>query len=165
VRNGPFSGRVGLLVVALGLLPIGTTGAAAQEEGFAVAIVVHPETDVDNLTFAELRTIFRGERQFWSDGRRVTLLMRAPVAAERKLILERIYEMDEAAFREYWIGKMFRAEVASGPKLVYSTDMARDLVTVIPGAITFLPASEVSSTSRVVRIDGKLPSDPGYALR
>jgi len=165
VRKRPYSRRIALLVSVLGLWHLGATGAAAQEAGFAVAIVVHPETDVDDLTFSELRTIFRGERQFWDNGRRVTLLMRAPVAAEREMILRRIYQMDEAAFREYWIGKMFRAEVASGPKLVYSADMARDLVTVIPGAITFVPASEVSAVTKVVRIDGKLPTDPGYALR
>ncbi len=165
MRKRPYSRRIALLVCVLGLWHLGATGAAAQEAGFAVAIVVHPETDVDDLTFSELRTIFRGERQFWDNGRRVTLLMRAPVAAEREMILRRIYQMDEAAFREYWIGKMFRAEVASGPKLVYSADMARDLVTVIPGAITFVPASEVSAVTKVVRIDGKLPTDPGYALR
>ena len=130
-----------------------------------VAIVVHPETEVDDLSFDELRRIFRGDVQFWSDGRRVTLLMRAPAAAERELVLDRIYGMDENEFREYWIGKMFRAEVAAGPKLVYSSDMARDLVTVIPGAITFVPVADVSSETRVVRIDGLLPNDPRYALR
>jgi hypothetical protein len=154
--------RVALVLVAL------TSWAPARssaQEGVAVAIVVHSATEVDNLTFTELRSIFQGERQFWEDGRRVTLLMRAPAAAERELVLERIYQMDEDDFREYWIGKMFRAEVAAGPKLVYSSDMARDLVTVIPGAITFVPVTDVSSDSRVVRIDGLLPSDPNYALR
>lgn len=150
------------LSVAVTAMAFGPARASAQE--MAVAIVVHPQTDVDDLSFDELKSIFRGERQFWDDGRRVTLLVRAPVAEERKLILDRIYEMDEDQFREYWIGKMFRAEVAAGPKLVYSADMARDLVTVIPGAITFVPVSEVSSESRVVRIDGMLPSDPGYPL-
>jgi len=145
------------------LLGLAATSVAAQEQ--AVAIVVHPATEVDNLTFDELKSIFRGDRQFWDDGRRVTLLIRAPEADERKMILERIYDMDEDSFREYWIGKMFRAEVASGPKLVYSADMARDLVTVIPGAITFVPVTEVSSDTKVVRIDGLLPSDPGYPLR
>ena len=155
----------GLLGLTLTVLSVSRSEAAAQEGEVAVAIVVHPETNVDNLTFSELRAIFRGGRQFWDDGRRVTLLMRAPVAAERELVLDRIYAMDEAEFREYWIGKMFRAEVASGPKLVYSTDMARDLVTLIPGAITFVPVADVSAATKVVRIDGKLPSDDGYALR
>jgi len=155
-----------LICFALGLLAAAVVPDAlqGQDEIEAVAIVVHPETDVEDITFEELRRIFRGERQFWEDGRRVTLLMRAPVAAERRLVLDRLYGMNEAEFREYWIGKMFRAEVASGPKLVYSADMARDLVTVIPGAITFVPAGQVSSETKVVRIDGKLPGDPGYLL-
>jgi ABC-type phosphate transport system substrate-binding protein len=136
---------------------------AAQD--VAVAIVVHPDTDVENLTLNELKRIFRGDRQFWDDGRRVTLLVRAPEADERQLILDRIYGMDEGQFREYWIGKMFRAEVAAGPKLVYSSDMARDLVRVVPGAITFVPVGEVSVDTKVVRIDGLLPSDTGYILR
>jgi hypothetical protein len=151
----------GLLALVL-VAGVGAPSVSAQD---AVAIVVHPSTQVDDLTFDELRSIFRGERQFWEDGRRVTLLVRAPVAEERRLILERIYEMDEDQFREYWIGKMFRAEVAAGPKLVYSADMARDLVKVIPGAITFVPVSEVSPDTKVVRIDGRLPSDEGYVLR
>ena len=150
-----------LLVLGAWFTPL-TPRVSAQ---VAVAIVVHPDTDVDNVSFDELKRIFRGDRQFWDDGRRVTLLVRAPVAEERAMILERIYEMDEDQFREYWIGKMFRAEVVAGPKLVYSADMARDLVTVIPGAITFVPVSEVSSETKVLRIDGLLPSDPGYPLR
>lgn len=157
------AGRVASLM-ALGALLFSWAPNPVQAQVQAVAIVVHPATQVDNLTFQELKSIFRGDRQFWEDGRRVTLLVRAPVAEERQLVLERIYGMDEGQFREYWIGKMFRAEVAAGPKLVYSADMARDLVTVIPGAITFVPVSEVSSETKVVRIDGMLPGDPGYPL-
>ena len=161
--------RIGTALLCVAALISTTAAVAAQASGkgagIAVAIVVHPDTKVNNLTFAELKAIFRGERQFWDDGRRVTLLMRAPVAAERAFVLDRIYGMTEAEFREYWIGKMFRAEVAAGPKLVYSADMARDLVTVIPGAITFVPANEISSETKVVRIDGKLPNEEGYPLR
>jgi phosphate transport system substrate-binding protein len=157
----------GLLVAVAAATPAAGQAHAQSpaSPAVAVAIVVHPDTEVDDLTFQELKAIFRGERQFWDDGRRVTLLMRAPVAAERRLVLDRIYGMDEAEFREYWIGKMFRAEVAAGPKLVYSSDMARDLVTVIPGAITFVPLRDVSSESKVVRIDGMLPDAEGYPLR
>ena len=139
------------------------TGYAQRPEN-AVAIVVHPDTKINNLSFDELRRIFRGDRQFWPDGSRITLLVRAPVAHERNVVLNRIYGMTEAKFRQYWIAKMFRAEVAAGPKIVYSTDMTRELVTVIPGAIGFMPASAVSGV-KIVRIDNRLPSDPNYRLR
>jgi ABC-type phosphate transport system substrate-binding protein len=139
--------------------------AQAPAEATAVAIVVHPATKIDNLTFDELRRIFRGERQFWPDGSRVTLLVRAPVTQERKLVLQKIYRMNEDAFRQYWIAKMFRAEIAAGPKIVYSSEMARELVTAIPGAIGFMPAGSIGAGVKVVRIDGRLPGDPNYALK
>jgi hypothetical protein len=36
---------------------------------------------------------------------------------------------------------------------------------VIPGSITFVLASAVTPGTKVLRIDGKLPSDPGYPLK
>jgi ABC-type phosphate transport system substrate-binding protein len=131
----------------------------------AVAIVVNPKSSVTELSFAELRRIFLGQQQFWPDRSKVTLLVRAPVAHERAVVLDQIYRMDEDQFRQYWIGKMFRAEVAGGPKIVYSSDMAMNLVSVIPGSITFVLASAVTGDAKVLRIDGKLPSDPGYPLK
>jgi len=145
--------------------PSAAQEAAQEEERPAIAIVVHPTVSVDDLSFDELRTIFLGERQFWPDRSRITLLVRAPVAYEREVVLNRIYRMSEDEFRQYWIAKMFRAEVASGPKLVYSNDMARQLVTAIPGAITFMPASEADERVKTLRIDGVLPSEAGYPLR
>lgn len=143
-----------------------TTRLAAQSSASQpVAIVVHPQTQVTNLSFADLRRVFLGEQQFWPDRSKVTLLVRAPTAHERSVVLDKIYRMDEDQFRQYWIGKMFRAEVAGGPKIVYSTDMALNLIGAIRGSITFVPASAVSADVRVLRIDGKLPSDPGYPLK
>lgn len=156
-------GRIALVLCALAILGQAPS-VLGQESSRAVAIVVHPDTPVEGLTFSELRRIFRGEQQFWPDRSRITLLVRAPVAFEREFVLDRIYEMTEDEFRQYWIAKMFRAEVPSGPKIVYSTEMARDLVTAIPGAIAFMPASEVGPGVKVLRIDSTLPGDPDYPL-
>lgn len=156
-------GRAGALLV-LGLaLGLATPATASAQE--AVAIVAHPGVAVDDLSFAELRSIFLAEQQFWPDRSRITLLVRAPQARERDVVLNEIYQMDEDRYRRYWIAKMFRAEVPSGPKIVFSSEMTRDLVTVIPGSIAFMPASEVGPSLKVIRIDGRLPSDDGYRLR
>jgi hypothetical protein len=149
----------GLALAALIALPHDTF---AQQP---VAIVVHADAEVRDVTFDELRRIFMAQQQFWRDKSRITLLVRAPVAAERDVVLNRIYRMSEDQFRQFWIGKMFRADVASGPKIVYSSEMARELVTAIPGAITFLPLDAVTRDVKVLRIDGRLPTDAGYPLR
>src|SRR5947207_14800681 len=82
-----------------------TLAAAAANP---VAIVVSPDVPVDELSFSEVRKLFLGERQFWSPKLRVVLLMRAPVAPERNVVLRTIYQMSEAQFRQNWISKVFR---------------------------------------------------------
>ena len=153
--------------VALALVGFAVLGSpeARAQTGGAVAIVVNPSTSVDDLSLLELRNVFLGDRQFWRDGSRIVLLVRAPVAYERDVVLNRIYRMDESEFRQYWIAKVFRAEVSSGPKIVYSNDMTRQLVAALPGAVGFIPAGEVAADMKVLRINGKLPGDPDYPLR
>jgi ABC-type phosphate transport system substrate-binding protein len=135
---------------------------AADEN--SIAIVVRPDVPVDNLSFAELRRLMLGDRQYWSSNLRVTLLVRAPGARERDVVLKTIYQMSEAQFRQYWIAKVFRAEAASGPRIVYSNEMAAELAAQIPGAVAFVAAGQVPMGLKVLKINGMLPRDPGYPL-
>ncbi len=155
--------RATLLGGILVALLVGAPAARAQDP--AVAIVVNPSTAVNDISLLELRNIFLGERQFWGDGSRIVLLVRAPVAYERNVVLNKIYRMDESQFRQYWIAKVFRAEVSSGPKIVYSNDMTRQLVTALAGAVGFIAASDVTPAMKVLSINGKLPGDPDYPLQ
>src|SRR6202035_3502657 len=117
-----------------------STAAGADND---IAIVVRQDVPVENLTFAELRRLLLGDRQFWTSNLRVTLLVRAPGAREREVVLKNIYQMLEAQFRQYWIAKVFRAEAAAGPRIVYSNEMATELALAIPGAVAFVEASQV----------------------
>jgi ABC-type phosphate transport system substrate-binding protein len=130
-----------------------------------VAVVVGPNTPAEDLTMPEVRKLLLGEQQYWKGNLRVTLLLRAPAAVERDVVLKVIYRMSEAEFRQYWISKMFRAEAASGPKLVYSNTMATDLVSALPGSVAFVDVGQVPKGLKVLSINGKLPGQPGYPLK
>jgi ABC-type phosphate transport system substrate-binding protein len=152
--------------LAVLLLAVTCAVALAQKPGDVdIAIVVHPDTPITNLSMAEVRKVFLGNRQYWSTNVPVVLLIRAPVARERDVVLKTIYQMSDAQFKQYWIAKIFRAESASAPKVVYSNDMASELVSAIPGAIAFIDLREVRRGAKIVRVDGKLPGEPGYQLR
>src|SRR5262245_39375331 len=144
-----------LIAIALQL----TVSVPAAAESTDVAVVVHRDVPVDNLTLSELRRLVLGDREFWPASLRVTLLIRAPVANERNVILRAVCQMSEAQFRQHWIGKVFRADTAVAPKIVYSTEMSLDMANRIPGAITFVDASKVTGNMKVIRIDGKAPGD------
>jgi len=152
-----------LLVVCLVVLglaaPLGAQGTGD------VAVVVHPGTPIDNLTLGELRRLVLGDRGFWPASVRVTLMLRAPVAHERDVILRVVCQMTEAQFRQHWIAKVFRADTVIAPKIVYSSEMSVDMVAQIPGAITFVDASRVGRNTKVLKIDGLAPNEKGYVLR
>jgi ABC-type phosphate transport system substrate-binding protein len=130
-----------------------------------IAVIVHSDVAVDNLTIAELRRILLGDREFWSTGLRVSLLIRAPVARERDVAVKDVCQMTEAQFRSHWIGKVFRNETSSGPRIVYSAQMALDQVSRTPGAISFVESSAVGKGVKVLKIDGRSPGQQGYRLR
>jgi ABC-type phosphate transport system substrate-binding protein len=156
-----------LAAVAIALIcaPLPPSHAQAEVTPSAIAIVVHKDTAVDNLSMEELRNIFLANQQFWDNRMRISLMVRAPQSDERDFVLNRIYQMSEAEFRQYWIAKMFRAEVPRGPKIVFSTDMTLELVVAIPGSISFIRADEINDSVKVVSIDGLRPSDAGYPLK
>jgi hypothetical protein len=151
-----------LLVVCL-LLARWAPSSLAQPAA-DIAVVVHQDVAVDNLTVGELRRVLLGDREFWPGSVRITLLIRAPIARERDVVLKNLCQMTEGQFRQHWIGKVFRADTALAPKIVYSTEMAIDYVNRIPGAITFIDASQVARGFKVVKVDGRLPGDRGYPL-
>jgi ABC-type phosphate transport system substrate-binding protein len=139
--------------------------STAADTATDIAIVVRPDVPVENLTFAELRRLMLGDRQFWTSNLRVTLLVRAPGAREREVVLKTIYQMSEAQFRQYWIAKVFRAEAASGPRIVYSNEMATELAAAMPGAVAFVEVPQVPKGLKVLKINGLLPGDKAYPLR
>jgi hypothetical protein len=139
--------------------------AVGQPKPLQIAIVVHPQTPVDNLSFAEMRRVFRGERQYWTPNVPIVLLIRAPIAQEREVILKRVYAMSEAQFKQFWIAKIFRDEAATVPKILYSNDQIADLVSTIPGSIGFVDAAAVRSGLKVLMIDSLLPGQAGYPLQ
>src|SRR3977135_2015324 len=135
------------LAIVLSILLCGNLCAASAD----VAIIVRPDVPLDNLSFSEVRKLFLGDRQFWNSNLRVTLLIRAPVARERDIVLKTLYQMSEAQFRQYWISKVFRAEAATGPKIVYSQEMAAELVAAIPGAVAFVDSAQIPKGLKVLK--------------
>ena len=151
---------VTLIIVLVSGSVLGGTAPAGSD----IAVVVSRDVPIDDLSFSELRKILLGDRQYWSSNLRVTLLIRAPAAREREVILRNVLEMTEAQYRQYWIGKVFRAESSSAPKSIATNEMAFSLLNSIPGSIAFVDASQVPKDLKVVRLGGLLPGDKGYPL-
>ena len=149
---------------AIAAIALVCAGRSFAETGQDVAVIVNPKNNVDNLTVAELAKIFRGERQYWRTDLPVLLLLRAPGSNEREVALRTIFRMTESQYKQYWISRIMRAEATSPPAELYSSGMTKEGVSSIPGSIACINSSEVKPGVKIVRINGRLPGEPGYPL-
>ncbi len=117
----------GILPVALiGILLTAGPGQARARE--SIAVIVHEQVPVEDLSLAELRRIFLGERQFWSRNLTITLLMPPRDSPERQVLLRKIYgQRSEAQYQHHWINKLFSDETQSAPKITGSPEMSASL--------------------------------------
>jgi ABC-type phosphate transport system substrate-binding protein len=130
-----------------------------------IAVIAHASVPVAGLSFAELRQIFLGDRQYWASSLKVTLLVRGPSTREREVLLKNVYQMSEAQYRQYWIGKVFRAEAASQPRVVNSAEEAAEAVASTPGAIAFIDIDRAPKGAKVLKLDGRSPGEAAYRLK
>ncbi len=147
------------------LMPCRNFTLAQSSREADVAVVVNADTPVTDLSLAEVRKVFLGDRQYWNSKLPVVLVIRAPVARERDVALRVIYQMSEDQYKQYWVAKIYRSEVTIAPKVTYSEDTQYELVTAMPGAIAVVDGRSVHPGVKVLRVDGMLPGERGYPLR
>lgn len=153
-----------LVLIVLAFVVAARTATPDDLPATAFAVIVHPSTKTDDLSFSDLRRLFLGERQYWPGGTRVVLFVHDPDTPQGETLLRLLYRMSETEYRRYWIAKTFRDDVTTSPKLVSSTEMALRLTASIPGAITLIPAASVDSTVKVLTVEGLAPDVPDYPV-
>jgi hypothetical protein len=124
--------------------PIGWFGASLRDE--PIAIVVHPDTKVQNLSLDQLRRLFTGAEERWEEmggGDQPVQVVIPPQGDE----LRRRFKQ--------WV---MRSETFdSDAYLAPSPEVARELIAGQDGAVGFIPFSLVSEVLSVVRVEGELP--------
>jgi phosphate transport system substrate-binding protein len=131
----------------------------------SLAIVVNRVNPIEDLSFAELRKIFLGERSHWPHGRRIAVAMLQQGRPERETVLREIYRMTEDEYRDHFLKGLFTGEVFVSPKTLETPTVVRKFVFNAPGAIGYLRADDVDESVKVVRIDGHLPDEKDYRLQ
>jgi ABC-type phosphate transport system substrate-binding protein len=130
-----------------------------------LVIVVNRSNPVDDLSSAELRKIFLGNRSHWGNGRRITLVMREPGEAERTTIVREVCGMSEEQLKNHFLHGLYTGEILVSPKILSSPTGVRKFIFNVPGAIGYLRIGDLDPTVKVLRIDELLPEDKGYKLR
>ena len=151
-----------LALAALLLMPVLTWAAKGR-----VAVVVHKSNTLTDLSSADLRKIFLGDQTRWPDNEKITILLLPPGSEERTAVLKILLRMSDDDFMRHWISRVFQGEATAGPKTASSPASMLRLVAGLPSAFGMLDAGDApagDSGVKVLRVDGKAPSDDGYPL-
>jgi phosphate transport system substrate-binding protein len=130
----------------------GLTGQAYAKDG--VAVVVHKDNPVTNLTVAELKDLFTGQTSQWPDGKPVVPFNRNADSGTREVFQEKVLGKD--AFTA-------KAAVKHDGVLIGSVEK-------IPSAVAYTSLAEADETKvKIVPVNGVKPTpatlkDGSYAL-
>jgi hypothetical protein len=161
-RRFPHPARILVLLVAAWIsFRAGIPPASAQIGDIAVVVNIHNSTD--NLSSADLRKIFAGEKRSWPGGLAIKLFVRAAGARERIALLK-LLKMSESEYKQYWTAKVFRVEAQAEPIALFSNGMQKEAIELYPGGISLVNIQDVKSSMKIVRIEGRKPGEPGYSL-
>lgn len=146
------------LVLSGGLRP------AAAASADALVFVVGASSRPAAASSADLRRMFLGERLRWPDGRRIFLAVRPAATPAGKAFFARVARMSEIDFSRLWLGALFRGEADAPPRVVGPLDELKRFLAKNADALGFVLSSELDDPSgvRILRVDGRLPDEPGY---
>jgi phosphate transport system substrate-binding protein len=148
--------------VAIWLAGLAGSSPAVAQTG-TVAVVVNEKNPVNNLSTAELRKLFSGDKHSWTGGLPVRIFVRAPGAYER-LVLLKLLGMSEKEYKTYWTAQVFRGEAQAEPVALFSNGMQKEAVATYPGAVALVNFQDVKPGMKVVKVDGHMPGEAGYPL-
>jgi hypothetical protein len=126
------------------------------------AVVVSATSKLQDVPLSELTKYCRGTQKTWPDGRNFILVVRHPDSPEMRGALEKLLATTGQDAKPS-AGKI--AESRAAVKLVDSDEDLIRFVESTPGAVGLLDVYAINSAVKVLRIDGKLPFDPGYSLK
>lgn len=154
-RNG---GRYILWVLSALVALAFTPGTAAAQ----IAVVVNAANPVDDLSMDRLKRIFLGQASTFSSGARARIATHtgSADAFDRSAL-----GLQPDIVRSRWMAIVFRGEATAVPISFASVDDVKKFVQEHPDAIAYLPVGAVDGSLKVLRIDGRRPTDPGYPIR
>jgi hypothetical protein len=127
-----------------------------------IAVVMSAGTKIDDVQLSELTKLCKGVQKTWIEGKSFTLVMTDPASPDMHAAIQKLFNMTPVDLKTA-LPKL--NEKATVVKIVDSdTDLLRT-VGATPGAVGIVDVYAINSTVKVIRIDGKLPFDVGYALK
>jgi hypothetical protein len=143
-------------------LGLGLAAFDAHASAEPIAVVMSSNSRQRGLSSDKLRRVFLALPTDDDDGHRFVPINLAQSSIVRARFDRNVLSMAPEDVARYWIDQRLRGN--KPPRSASSLDICRRAVQELPGAISYVPLSQVGSL-RVLTIDGRVPSENNYALK
>ncbi len=126
------------------------------------ALVAPAASKLQDVSLADLVRLCKGTQKAWPDGKSFTLVIRNPESNEMRAAVQKLFGIAPAEV------KPLVAKLNESRPVIRIVDNEEDLMRAVeatPGAVGLVDVYAINSSVKVLRIDGKLPFDAGYALK
>lgn len=127
-----------------------------------MAVVASAGSKLADVPLTELVKYCKGSAKAWPDGRNFVIVLKNPDLPEMRVALQKLFGGGAAEAR-LAIAKL--NETRQAAVIVDSDDDLLRAVDTTPGAVGIVDVYSINSSVKVLRVDGKLPFDIGYALK
>ncbi|HEY3840987.1 MAG TPA: hypothetical protein VGL72_30665 [Bryobacteraceae bacterium] len=133
-----------------------------------LAVVVHRSSKVTNISLSDLRKIFTGDLRVWPDSSPVFVIEQPSENLSQRRSLQLLLRITPAIYNRQLLQAHFQGKPLPEMKVLNSDTSAINFVFNVPGAISIVDSAVAAlnqSQIRLLRVDGKLPSEKGYPLQ
>jgi hypothetical protein len=158
--SGRGSGRLFQIVFAAALLLMTVVPAFTAIKKWAV--IAPANSKLEGVSLANMVQLCKGTPKSWPDGKAFTLVMHSPEDPEMRSAVQALFGVAPVDM------KNFLANVNQSRVVIKIVDSDEDLLRTVvatPGAVGLVDVYAINSSVKVLRIDGKLPFDAGYAFK
>lgn len=127
-----------------------------------MAVVVSAGSKLTDLPLADLAKLCKGAQKTWPDGKNFTLVVKDPDSPEMHVVAQKLFGAAPGEAKAT-IAKLNEAHLTV--KIVDTDEDLLRTVEATPGAAGIIDVYSINSAVKVLRVDGKLPFDIGYALK
>ena len=127
-----------------------------------MAVVVSAGSKLADVPLADLMRLCKGVQKTWPDGKNFTLVMKDPDSPEMHVVAQKLFGAAPGEAKAM-IAKLNESRLTV--KIVENDEDLLRTVEATPGAAGIIDVYAINSSVKVLRVDGKLPFDIGYALK
>ena len=154
-----FLGMLGTALIAPSL----PRSSNAETGQIRLAVVVGKNSLLADLSVQDLKNLYRGDQLTGPGGKRLLPFALVPGSPERVGFDRAVLGWSPAEVSGYWIDRRIRGQ-SGPPRSIDSSELMLRVVAKLEGAVGYVRAEDVRGDAKALRINGKLPTDPGYPI-